>query len=55
MSGFSRSSTRVDGLDTRRNQAVAGRGMQLLSPSQIDKVRQLAGFYDTIDLSSVGL
>ncbi len=46
---------RVDGLDTRRNQAVTGRGSRLLNPAQMDKVRRLAAFYEHVDLSAVGL
>ena len=46
---------RVNGLNTRRNQAVAGRGAQLLSDDQMDMVRRLAAFYGHVDLSAVGL
>ena len=46
---------RVSGLDTRRNQAVTGRGAALLSPAQQAKIQQLRGFYEHVDLTAVGL
>jgi hypothetical protein len=46
---------RVSGLDTRRNQAVTGRGAALLSPAQQAKIQQLREFYQHVDLTAVGL
>jgi hypothetical protein len=39
----------------RLNRGVAGRGRQLLTASQQDRIREMAGFYPWVDFSAIGL
>ena len=45
----------VKGMDTRKNQAVAGRGNCLLNERQKARIREMRQFYPHIDFSSIGL